>query len=124
MANLWTYNYVALYNNTNKLVGMILYKENGDGDINKYIDVYAPKEHISNLIESIKTKALPFEPMSSLYFEERLVDSLINVVKNDYRIVKGVLETSIENMSMARKQIIKQENTFLIRKRVNMYDYT
>lgn len=124
MASLWTYKYVALYDNTNKLVGMILYKENGDGDINKNIDVYAPKENISKLIESIKTKALPFEPMSSLYFEERLVDDLITVDKNDYRVVKGILETNIENMSMARKQIIKQENTFLIRKRVNMYDYT
>lgn len=121
MANLWTYNYVALYNKDNILVGMILYKENGDGDINKYIDVYAPREHISNLIESIKTKALPFEPMSSLYFEERLVDSLINVVKNDYTTIKGMLETNIENMSMARKQIIKQENKYLIRKRVNIY---
>lgn len=121
MASVWTYNYVALYNKDNILVGMILYKENGDGDINKYIDVYAPKEHISNLIEGIKTKALPFEPMSSLYFEERLVDSLINVVKNDYTIINGMLETNIENMSMARKQIIKQENKYLIRKRVNIY---
>lgn len=121
MASVWTYNYVALYNKDNKLLGMILYKENGDGDINKYIDVYAPKEHISNLIEGIKTKALPFEPMSSLYFEERLVDSLINVDENDYITINGVLETNIENISMAKKQIIKQENKFLIRKRVNIY---
>src|SRR5690554_1002666 len=122
MASSWTHKYVAIYDN-DILKGLVLYKENGDCEINNNIDVYAEKLYIEELIKNIKESALPFEPISMSYFIENLEKTYALVLKKPI-ITHGEFITNIENFTVAKKQVIKQENKALKRKRVKIYDYT
>jgi len=121
MENLWTYRYIALYNTENKLISMILYKENVDVEIYSTIDIYAEKNMIKELIYNVRNGLLPFEPISSMYFKESIEKTYATFVTKGL-MIEGEFKTNIENLTMAKKQVIKQENKALIRKRVKIYD--